>query len=45
MAKVQVGAMTNGESRMLLKTISVVMRPFVTRRLDDPSGNRPPGIA
>jgi hypothetical protein len=33
------------ELRTLLKTINVVMRPFVTMRLDGPSDSRPPGIA
>jgi hypothetical protein len=34
MVKVQVGAVADGESRTLLKTIRVFMRPIVTRRLD-----------
>ena len=45
MLKAQVRAAATSESRKLLKTISVVMRPFVTGRLDGPSGGRPPGIA
>ena len=43
--KVQVRAVAGSKSHKLLKTISVVMRPFVTGRLDGPSGSRPPGIA
>jgi len=44
-AKAQVPAEGTCEPRTPLKTISVVMRPLVTRRLYGPSGSRPPGIA
>ena len=36
MVKVQVGAVADGESRTLLKTIKALMRPIVAKRLDGP---------
>jgi hypothetical protein len=45
MLNVEVRAVMNIEPRMVLKTISVVMRPIVTGRLDGPSGSGPPRIA